>query len=93
MSSNRPLSSSSPRKGVPVHSAVLIASSIHGWLMGRGLRSARPLPAHSIVTGSVTAGLRLMSSRVSIIGFDTRPLICNCHDRASTYGISKWMRR
>ena len=49
--------------GVPVHSAVPIASVCHGWLTGRGSISARPFPAHSIVTGIVTLGRLRTSSR------------------------------
>jgi hypothetical protein len=41
-----------PRSGVPLHSAVPIASTSHGWLMRRGEYSARPLPAHSILVPS-----------------------------------------
>ncbi len=45
---------SSGRSGTPVHSAVPTASTSHGWLTGRGDSRARPLPAHSSVTGRVT---------------------------------------
>ena len=47
---------------MPVHSAVPIASESHGWLIGRGCNRARPLPAHSMVTGIVTAGRERTSS-------------------------------
>ena len=48
--------------GTPVHAAVPTASSSHGWLTGRGSRCARPLPAHSIVTGVVTFSARSRSA-------------------------------
>ena len=51
---------------MPVHSAVPTASSSHGWLTGRVSNNARPLPAHSNVTGTVTAGRARRSSRESV---------------------------
>ena len=68
-----PASSSSPQSGVPVHSAVLIASPSQGMLRGRGLSQLRPLPAHSSVTGSVCRGRARISSSVSSSGLRTRP--------------------
>ena len=59
--------------GVPVHSAQPIASSCHGADSGRGVSRARPEPAHSIITGSVTAGRARSSSSPSASGRATRP--------------------
>ena len=61
--SGTPASCSRGASGVPVHSAVPTASSSHGWLSGRVSNIARPLPAHSSVTGIVTAGRARSSSR------------------------------
>ena len=58
---------------MPVHSAVPIASVIHGCEIGRGDRRARPLPAHSIVTGIVRLGRARRSAIESSSGFRTRP--------------------
>ena len=61
-----PASASRPASGVPVHSAVPTASFSQGWLIGRGKRRARPLPAHSSVTGRERRGRARMSSRDSV---------------------------
>ena len=78
---------------MPVHSAVLTASSSQGWLTGRGSSRARPLPAHSMVTGAVTWGRRRSSSMVRVRGAVTWPPISSRQVRSSASGMSKWMRR
>ena len=65
----------------------------HGWLIGRGSISARPLPAHSRVTGIVRAGRAFTSASVSASGFSTSPPTSSCHVSASTFGMSKWISR
>ena len=47
---------------VPVHSDVPTASYIQGIEWDRGETPARPLPAHSIVTGIVIAGKAIIST-------------------------------
>ena len=78
---------------MPVHSAVPTASSSQGWLTGRGSSRARPLPAHSRVTGAVTSGRRRSSSMVRVRGAATRPPISRVQLRASASGMSKWISR
>ena len=79
--------------GVPVHVPVPIASSSHGWLSGRGSSRARPLPAHSIVTGIVTAGRERRSATESVSGRSTSPPTSIVHVSASAAGMSKWINR
>jgi hypothetical protein len=73
---------------VPVHSAVPTAPVSHGWLTGRGESSARPFPAHSSVTGTVTRGRARNSSIVRHIEVLTAPSTSTCHVDASTAGRS-----
>src|SRR5680860_945787 len=70
VSSPTPASSSRPASDVPVHSAVPMASTSHGWLIARGSSSARPLPAHSSVTGMVDEARCRSSSSESSSGAD-----------------------
>ncbi len=72
---------------MPVHSLVPIASSSHGWLTARVSNNARPLPAHSNVTGIVTAGLARRSSRPSSSSRSKPSNVILC-DVASTNGTS-----
>ena len=76
-----------------VHSAVPTAPWSHGWLIGRGSINARPLPAHSRVTGIVRAGRAFTSASVRVSGVSTSPPTSSCHVSASTFGMSKWVRR
>ena len=92
-SAARPASSRSGASGVPVHSAVPTAPWSHGWLIGRGSINARPLPAHSRVTGIVRAGRAFTSASVRVSGVSTSPPTSSCHVSASTFGMSKWVRR
>jgi hypothetical protein len=78
---------------VPVHSAVPTASSSQGWLTGRGSSRARPLPAHSRVTGAVTTCRRRSSSMVSDSGRSTRPPTSSRQLVSSAAGMSKWISR
>ena len=73
---------------VPLHSAVPTASWIHGWLSGLGARRARPLPAHSIVTASVTRGSAWTSRSDSSSGRRTCPSTRSRHVVGSTSGMS-----
>ena len=73
---------------MPVHSAVPTASSIHGWLSGRGESCARPLPAHSMVTAWVTCGRERSSSSDNDSSLPTRPATLSRHAAGSTTGMS-----
>jgi hypothetical protein len=78
---------------VPVHSAVPTASSSQGWLIGRGSSRARPLPAHSRVTGAVIWGRRRSSSMRRVSGRATAPPTSRAQARSSAWGMSKWISR
>ncbi len=78
---------------MPVHIPVPIASSSHGWLSGRGSSRALPLPAHSIVTGIVTAGRARRSPIDSASGRATLPPTSTVHVSGSVSGMSKWISR
>jgi hypothetical protein len=77
--------------GTPVQAAVPTPSSTQGWLSGRGLRSERPLPAHSSVTGTVMAGSLRSAGMLSSRARSTAPLIRRCQASLSIKGMSKWV--
>ena len=83
-----PASSSSGPSAAPAHSAVPTASVIQGWLTGRGSSRARPLPAHSKVTGSATRSRARRSSSESDSGRSTAPPISSTKPDGSTAGMS-----
>ena len=78
-----PASSRSGASDVPVHSAVPTASTSHGWLSGRGSSSARPLPAHSIVTVTLARGRARRSSSVNV----RRPAVLAGHLQLPCAGV------
>ena len=88
-----PASSRIGHSGVPVHSAVPIASVSHGCEIGRGDRRARPLPAHSIVTGIVMLGRFRRSVIESSSGCRTSPPTESVQVASSASGTSKWISR
>ena len=88
-----PTSSSSAATVTPRQRAVPTASRSQGWLTTCGWMCARPLPAHSIVTATSTAGRARISSSESDSCRSTRPPTSSRHEAASTSGMSKWMRR
>ena len=83
-----PASSSNGASGVPVHAAVPTASPSQGCETGRGHSRARPLPAHSIVTGTETRSRDCRSASDSDSGRATCPPTSSRHAPASTSGMS-----
>src|SRR5438552_10344115 len=79
------------RKGTPVHRTVPTAPSPHASPAGSGRSPARPLPAHSSVTGKVRVSIASRSSILSVSDRSTAPLICSvCLPRARS-GRAKWL--